>query len=763
MKSQLPDYLKQYADQQRLARLLTLPDTHYFGIGIQKDEIGATLRARYSPDGEQPRLIRVDGIRKQFFCTCEEFQKKAGYPVRLGIFVCDHILRLLMLLDPPDREALDLNGGWSCLKTSHGLERVEILTQADRYFEQGDVLSGLSELYTGIARALLPDQEVSRMLKQVDSESVAAQDLPEAMRFVRVALQRGFTRKARELAGSWIARFAQQVDSYAPFDDVAPVAMWLRRWSATPDVHLAEIRELVLESLEKAKSISKPDASWWLLYRAVSRSSAAPPESCVAAWTGEFQNMRLALVNPDRINDFARLLAEFGIKELGAGKQYKRMYVESIRRASETRMSFLLRLADAHHLKPFLAITSNPYFGHQSVSIEVEPEPGAVRELILSAIGYQGAYLPADRLVDNWPILLRCSTNPPELVPELRNRVESAWPNPVAAPSVSLAGFASVSGREQVGTDHFVVRWTLAGPGLIYGSPVVSHHDNRIYIPARGGSSWPEPFGLALCKQPTAMGRRLFTLRVVCNLDAPQAIQRIKSGATWVGPRDDAVRLLSVSPGLLSAGRLLDLHRSLKRQDLVLGRATWMPDRTYLRENIKPKTTELRVWARKKVWEALAAGKVIASGDIGFLFGDGLSIRPDNDTLRTLSVLATRSQTFDEWFDNASVLITDALPYTDRVDAPIDVEALVGTNLQRAVPAIVDHRKKELASVRVELREGYYDLTGLKNTVFGRMLLQQLDLGKRQRLPKDEADELIRSLNALDVGVDALAAKIPGE
>lgn len=753
-----PAFLTPFVDAERFARILAIPDSHFYGLRLERKPEGAVMRARYSPGSKSPKLIVADGTRRVFRCTCGDFQKMAGLPTRLGRQLCDHLVRALSLLDPEDQQALDVGADWTTEKATTDFERNEVLAQTTHLLQQGDALSALSELSFGMQSAVLRDMDVADVLEQIDPDAVAGEDLPEAMRFIRVALQRGFTRNTQALAGAWIDRFALNVDTFAPFEDVAPVALWFQRWASTPDIHFDQIRQRILGALEKARIAGHQGASWWLLYRAISRAGARPPENCVNAWKKAILDMRLALVNPARINEFTKLLASFGIKALGVGENYERMVTASIRRARERRMHFLLRLADAHRLTPFLRASSSPYaWAGDYVIMELENGSSPLSELILTSIGYAGPYLPTTRLFDNWPIIRRCCIETPEFSPELAKRLRAAWPDPdisaVAVVTTRRSAPAAVASPEA----NLVVRWAPASPELVNNSPFVSHQENRIFIPVRGGSHWPDFFGLSLCRQPTAMGRRLFTVQVVSRLDLSGAIALLRQGATWVGPPTDPVRLLAQPPDRLSAGELLNLHRLLQKEGAELNRATWIPDRADLQQRIDSGEGVLRAWARRRLWETFCQGGRIDPGsDIGLLFGRHLQIVPGPDTLEALAALAPSCESHQVWLEKAARLLIDTLPSLDRHDDPIDVNALVGSPLEGAIPAVVKRRKREIGAVRFEQDRGRYNLRALAKTVYGAMILENLELAGRTWLRKGEADELIRALGALDMGVETL-------
>lgn len=736
---------------------MAIPQTHFYGLTLIREEGNSVLRARYSPTAERPTLINFDGNNKKFFCSCLDFQRKAGYPVRLGIQLCDHLLRVLTLTDESTCMALGIPEGWTCRKTDSDFERDEILAMTNYYFDNGDTLSALIEIFFGIQGALLRDMDVASELQRISIDSMATEDLPEAMRFVSAVLQRGFSRRARTLAAGWIERFAQNIDTFAPFADVAPVALWLIRWAGTPDVLFSEIRELVIKALNRIKEKGTQGASWWLLYRSVSRASATPPENCVAAWKKAVDNMRLALMHPERINDAVKLLGGFGIKIPKPDQDYRRMHAESIKRAHERRMHFLLRLAKARHLEPFLILNINPYLAERYVGVKASRNNDALEDLILTAIGYKGGTLPSEQVVENWPIIQRCAKSPPQIEGAMKEKINALWPDSMAPPVSISAGKKSARTLITVAENSWVARWALSSPGLIANSPVVAHHSNRIYIPARGGSTWPDMFGLTLCDRPTAVGRRLFTLQITGRLDAQQAVAQIKKGAHWIGPDNDSLVLLSLQLEKLALEKLFALFTTLKEEQARLKDAFWYPDRTWLKKQIPPRIVQVQAWAKKRLYEYLKEGnEPVARLDIGMLFNTELSLVPDGLTLKQIAKSAVDSKNKSDWLNNTTSILIKRLPYMDSFKNPIALAALSESPLKSAVPEIVKTRKKELSKLNLIPGGGFYDLEPLKKTVWGALLINKLGLSKRSRLRKSEAAELLRLLSSLHVGTDGL-------
>ena len=762
MNGPFSDHLSKLIDSKRFERASAIPEAHFYGLTTQYNNSYPVIRARFSPTGDRPYMIKIDGKEQTFYCSCDEFQKKAGYPARMGLLLCDHILRTLTLLDQKTLDDFGFEEQWKCHKGDHEYQRQEVIAQTSYFFNMGDTLSALSEIFFGIQASILRDMDVNNILQQLDVDSVQDQDLPEAMRFVRVALQRGFARKARELAGAWIERFAENIDSFEPFDDVAPVALWLKRWGASPDVHQIKIRELVLKSLEKAKDNKGRGASWWLLYRAISRAGAAPPDSCVAAWKNAIADMKLSLVHPDRIKDAVKLLDGFSIFVPGPDYEFARMHSQSLARAREWRMNFLLRLAKAHHLEPFLQVEINPYLSGRFITVTTKSRGDPLQEMILSAMGYKGSYLPIKRFAQNWPIIKRCAIKPPALEGEIRTTVMDLWPNssldpPPMIPLKKHGTHLCVKDKKSM-----VVRWDLSSPGLIANSPLVAHHGGRIYVPARGGADWPDVLGLTLCKYPTSMGRRLFTLEVVKKINSEDAIKLVQSGAEFIGSKDDPVRLLSMPLENLPLDVLLAVPKSLNDLEKKLSRQTWFPDRLFSLEKIKSKMEKVRAWGIKGLWEELSKGIIPKTGvDIGFIFGKGISIFPDEKTMAKIADLAEKSDSQKGWIEGLGPILARVLPSLDSVKNPVPVMLLEGTPLAVAAPAIVRKRKEKLSAINFEAVKGFYDLEPLKKTIYGAMILDNLDLSDRKRIRRSEAAELIKALSSLGMGVESLPLFTP--
>lgn len=755
MKALVPFDLEPFVDPEQFGRLLAIPEDHYYGITVTAGPNGHIIRARCSPTGDHPYLIKIDGGEKTFFCTCAEFQKKVSYPARMGPQLCDHLLRILTILDQDMRRSLGICKDWRGMKNEFGVERREITAQAEFYLESGDTLSALTEIFFGIQSALLRDLDVADLLEQLDVDSVSIPDLPEAMRFARVALQKGFARKAGELAEAWMERFALNVDSFAPFEDVAPVAIWLKRWSSTPDVHFDSIRQLVLAALEKAKQESA-GASWWLLYRATSRSGQSPPENAVKAWLKALANMKLALFHPDRINSAAKLLSSFGITVSGAGFEYEQRHGQSVMRAKQWRMSTLVGLAKAHQVRPFLTIEENPYVSDKYINVKVTGTPDSLGELILSTIGYKGTYITTENFIENWPIILQNCRQVPELSNDFTNKIRKEWPKTdmIVPKPVRLGGLSTPANAAGQGT---VVRWAPSSPKLIANSPLVAHHKGRIYIPARGGSSWPDMFGLTLCSKATSVGRRLFTLRISRVLNAAQAVEFIKNGASFIGPGEDPVNLMAMRLQNCSVSELISLPQSIDSRMDILKRQAWFPDRLWILDNISARRDELGAWCKRRLWEVMAMGNPPEEAtDVGFLFGQNVTVTPDQNTWETMITQAIASDNQIQWIESLVPLFIEVLPFLDSSAAPLDVGAIARTALAPSIPTIVNRRQEELAGVRLELDKGYYDLTSLKSTIFGSMVLEELDLWGRSRIRKNEAKPLLNTLAKLQLGVKGL-------
>ena len=762
MKTLIPKYLEPYADEEHIARVMAIPQTHFYGLTLIEQEGSKIFRGRYSPTAERPVLINLDESDKKFFCSCVDFQRKVGYPVRLGLQLCDHLIRVLTMMDESTCFAMGIPEGWTCRKTDPDFERNEILAMTDYHFENGDTLSALIEIFFGVQGSLLRDMDVASQLDRISVDSVATEDLPEAMRFVSAVLQRGFSRRARTLAAGWIERFAQNIDSFAPFADVAPVALWLIRWSGTPDILFAEIRDLVIKALNRAKDQGTQGASWWLLYRSVSRAGAAPPENCINAWKEAVGNMRLALMHYTRIDDASKLLGSFGIDIPKPDENYIRMHTESVKRAHERRMHFLLRLVKARHMEPFIDLSINPYLADRYVGIEVHRSTDALEDLILSAIGYKGATLPSEQVVENWPIIQRCCKNPPQIEGALQDRIAKLWPEKTTALVSIESGKKNSHEKIAVSENAWVARWALGSPGLIANSPVVAHQSNRIYIPARGGSTWPEMFGLTICDHPAAVGRRLFTLQITGKIEAEQAVEQIKKGAHWIGPDNDPVVLLSLNLDSLSVEKLFSLAAALKIEYARLKEAFWYPERTWLGQQIEPRIMQVQVWIKKKLYESLKEGNdPPAHFDFGILFNPKLSLILDEATQKQIVNAASRSATRAKWLKKTADLLIKRLPSIDSGENPIDLTALTESPLKAAVPAIVAERKRELSKIDFLPKSGFYDLDPLKKTVWGNVLLTRLNLSDHKRLRKSEAAELLRLLSTLHIGTEGLPLFAP--
>ncbi len=751
------EQLAKLASQERYDEAYSIPEDHFYGVVTAKDEKGRIVRGRFSPSGQHPHIIKIDGVEAEFFCSCEKFQKKASYPARMGLFLCDHILRLITLLDGATIEALAFDRNWRCQRGGHDYQREEILVQTKYYFNHNDTLSALTEIFFGIQISVLRDMDVNEILKKLDANSVQDQDLPEAMRFVRVALQRGFARKARELAGAWMERFALRVDSFEPFDDVAPVALWLKRWGAAPDIHLARIREVVLKSLERAKRENGQGASWWLLYRSTSRSGIAPPATCVKTWKKAISDMRLALVNPAGIKDAARLLKGFSISVSGPDHEYIRMHRESLRRAREWRINYLLRLIKAYHLDPFIKVEINPHLSKRFVTLSAKRDGDPLKELILSSIGYKGEYLSFDRFVENWPVIQYCSSEPPKLEGEIQSAIFELWPETPMAPLSAIPEKRMNYGINDADKKHWVVRWNLSGPGLIANSPLVAHHHGRIYIPARGGRDWPDVFGLTLCKNPNAMGRRLFTFEVIRKINIDRAIDLIKSGAPFAGAGDDPVRIFSLKEDELSVDELLNLPERLFSLEKRVISQKWFPDRQFILKNIKAQKALTRAWSRKSLYKAFTKGEITASPiDIGLLFGDGIQIYTNTKVMKKIANMSQESNNYHDWIKKLAFLLIDLLPSLDSPWRPINCGALKGSPLALAAKKLTAARKDAISKITFEAEKGFYDLVPLKNTVYGSMILQNLGIIERNRIRRNEAAELISTLSSVGMSPRAL-------
>jgi hypothetical protein len=750
----LPTELASFVTEEIYVRAQAVPESHIYGISWTEVDSAPVLRARYSPGGEPPLLLNVDGGEKTFLCTCPEFQKRVGYPERMGIRLCEHLTRLLTIIPAHDRKRIRLESGWRTLRTTTELERSEIVTQAETILEQGDTLAAINEVHYGIRGARLSDLDVSAILDGVNADRIDDEDLPEAVRFSRVALQRGFTRTTRALAYSWLMRFTENVDHYAPFIDVAPVANWLHRRAQAPDVGFAELREKILEALKRAEEKGR-GASWWLLFRSVSRSAAKPPESCVIAWTQAIEQMKLALVHPDRVNDAARLVTRFGTKVEISDKAYMRAHNASVKRARERRVHYLLRLIEAHRLAPFLTVEESSGYSGGPFSIEAPKIKSALEEFLLSAIGHRGKTIPAEDFAENWPVIRRLSIVEPDIDGPVGDLARSIWPSKVEVPPPVYKSVRP--GRIQVGASSaFISRWALSAPRLIANSPVVAHHGDRIYIPSRGGSSYPDFFGVTLCREPSAVGRRLFTVQVERRIDAESALELLKSGAQWIGPGDDPLVLISEPLENMTPEQILAQPEMLAGQARALSERTWFPDRAFLIERIGPRIAQLRAWGRRRLFDALKNDETVPGrADVGFLFAPDLSIVPDARTWRAMKAVARKAQSPGEWVALLGTDLADGLAALDKPSSPIKLEALRETPLKKAIPAIVAKRKRELDGVTMSFKGGFYDLAPLKKTVWGAMILSRLELAGRKRLRKQEAEELIAALN--DLGLDASA------
>lgn len=757
MKKSLPPFLKNLTDYPTYLASMSIFEDHFYGISRNDSAKGTILRGRHSPSGETPLILKVDTEHKTLMCTCALFQKKAGYPARMGLPDCPHLVRFLTLSDSELHDTFDFPEKWRGVKASPEIERDEIVFQAKFFLDHGDILSACTELYYGIIAANLTDMDVSRVLGQVDASLVTDDELPEAMRFVRIALQKGFTRNTWDLASAWIKRFAAQVDRYEPFLEAAPVALWLMRWGQTPDVHFTEVREMVLSALKTNGGQKTGGASWWLLYRSVSRGGKNPPKSCVDAWHRALSQMRLSLVHPNRINEAAKLIGQFGIVEQGAGESYVNMHKASIRRAREIRMNHLLRLTKAHQLKPFLEIHLADYFPRHTIWAVPLIKNGPLDELILNSIGHKGDKISVDDFVENWPIIQRCITNPESPDAPLKEAIKKMWPETVTPPPPTTDRPGLESTVPRIPRGACVVRWALSAPGLIANSPIVAHHDNRIYIPARGGSDYPEAFGLALCKEPAAMGRRLFTVPVVQKLNPKQALTCLKQGANWIGPKDDPVVLLSQDPGTLGLFPLFKLPGELEGRQKRLARMPWFPDRAMLNEMINPRFFQIRAWARRRLYEALMEGVAIRDRmDIGIMFARGISLVPTLKNWEKIRAMSRSTADFSDWMAKLSKMTGGWLAQRERPEDPVNLKLLVGSPLERSIPIIVNHRKKQIDLLRFEQVGRYFELGALKKTVYGWMLLCSMRLDHREKLTRNEADRLIKALRELHPGTDSL-------
>jgi hypothetical protein len=545
------------------------------------------------------------------------------------------------------------------------------------------------------------------------------------------------------------------VDTFAPFDDVAPVALWMKRWQASPDIHFTSIRDVLLDALAEAKEKTEPGASWWLLYRAISRAGTAPPDSCVRSWVQAIEGMRLALAHPDRINDAARLLNDFGFKIPTTDEEFEKKQRQSLRRSRQGRMGYLLRLAEAHHLEPFIEVNVNPYTSGRYVGIETPAFKSPLQEMILSTIGIKGQYLPIEHFVENWPIIKQLLIKDVDPDPALQVKIKAAWPDPVSpAQTVRRPHRGTITSE---GPSTLVARWELSSPGLVANSPLVAHHESRIYIPARGASHWPDAFGLTMCQKPIAMGRRLFTLSVTRRIDARQAIELLDNGATFVGPRNDPMRLLTLQLESLPLDELLDLPAALSQCSSRLLKQTWILDRETIRERIPAKIAQVSAWGKKRLFEELAKGERIRVGkDIGFLFGEGLQLFVNEKAIQAMVNRASTTSTFRRWLASLPPVLAQLLPEMDRPEAPISIPDLANSSLRSAVPKIVDQRKHEVAKLDLKIEGGYLDLAPLKQTVYGRKFLADHDLLGRNRLRKAEAEWFLRELAKLDLGVEDL-------
>ena len=757
MKNDAPDFLAHIIDSELYHRALSIPEDHFYGVQSVRTTYGIRWRARFSPTGDRPVLLYIDQGKKEFYCTCNEFQSRVNYPRRMGLQLCDHVARLLTLVPEDAVTAMGIDDEWKSRKTSVALEQDEVVHAAKQHLAAGDTLAALTELFFGIQAALLKDMDVAMVLREVSADTVPSHRLPEAMRFVRLAIGHNFARHTWDLAAEWLRQFATNVDSFAPFDDVAPVAQWLARWSGTPDVHFEQVRSLVLDALKAARDESD-GPGWWLLYRSVSRGTAPIPARKAKVMREAIEQMRLAMIHPKRVDDAATLLGTYGVKVPPVDGRYEMLYRASIRRAKEFRVHFLLRLIDAHHVPPFLRLHVNPYYTESAVRAEADPDRTPLMDLILAAVGLKGRTIAGRDLIANWPVILRICDHLPSLGQEITDRVERMWPREELQPPPWQTGKDRRVPRITEENPPAVARWSLAMPDLIAGSPVICYHAGRIYIPAKGGAGYPDVFGLTLCKDAAPVGRRLFTIKNVAKIDARQALESIRQGARLMLPGDDPLRLLTKDLSTCDPRSLAALHETLTHQDMRLAGEVWFPDRAFLRERIAPRLVEVRAWLRRRVFEAMREGRVddLTGVNFGAMYGQGIRIDVDARTISKLRMRADLSDSLAEFTAACIPQLTEALLTVDTPESPVDLAALAGTPLSSAMPLIAERRKRELDGVVLTEQGGSYDLAPLKRTVYGMALLRDLGFDDRDRLRKKEAAPLIEALAKIAPKPDGL-------
>jgi hypothetical protein len=90
----------------------------------------------------------------------------------------------------------------------------------------------------------------------------------------------------------------------------------------------------------------------------------------------------------------------------------------------------------------------------------------------------------------------------------------------------------------------------------------------------------------------------------------------------------------------------------------------------------------------------------------------------------------------------------------DRPTEPINIVALPGTPLDSAIEPLVEQRKAALGAAGPSLVGEEVNLASLKKTVYGRMILDELELldkdrlsGKDAKIRRENFTELLRGLS----------------
>ncbi len=251
------------------------------------------------------------------------------------------------------------------------------------------------------------------------------------------------------------------------------------------------------------------------------------------------------------------------------------------------------------------------------------------------------------------------------------------------------------------------------------------------------------------------MRHRLISLRPTYRIGARLAIGLLAKGARWIGPKDDPVFLAAVDPALLPLAELLAMPMKVAEAQNRLKRMLWMPDRVFLLEKMDFCLKRSTAWIRKRLYSALLDHEEFdRNADIGALFGKRLNAVPDDALWVEMESLAATCETPQEWITRLPSLLVQWLPRLDRADEPIDIQALPTTPLASAIRPLVLRRRQDLASVQRSLLTDTVELTPLKSTVYGRMILDELSLLEKDQLTSEEArdlklnfQDLLRGLN----------------